>query len=238
MVVDNEGVLGDLWYRTGAIALCVRPTSNTNLESGLYISYRGATEASTIKLSGTLQDIQTGKTPIRFWPSKAAALAEMEAAELQYSTAKIKLATEQTKAEQSHAKLKDDEVGSLREALAEAQAAMSRLQQQQIDEMNRLYSVTQQEHAARLAEAQARSADEFKRFQAALEERDKDRERRRKEDDERRKAADEEQERRRKEYYEEQSYERKNYNEMLKMIPSLLSIALSILVLIKSAKAK
>lgn len=203
-IIDNEGVTPTKYYRLGDIAISVLPVANGELKSGLYVIYRGATEADEIRNWYSLADMENDKTPIKFFNSKPEALAYD-------AIGAMKLRTEELKAQQQLQKPIDDEANGLRQQLQS-------LRDQQMTEYTRTIESMRTQHQGILEQERKRFTAEHEIFKSELE------------------ALRKEREHRVKDRYDDLSYERKNFNEMLKMIPAIVSIVLSVVVLVKAKK--
>lgn len=224
LFIDNERVMGDKWFRLGEICIHLRPTVSDQLASGIYLIYQGSSDNAEVRRYWPLKEVQAGKLPIRMFNSQAEAAAWDEEREHELQTAAFKRDTESTKNEGTRQKQITDEISSLRK---------------ERDEANERYDSMVRTNAKQLSEAAANIRQELEdrlnRERKDAEERLATEKRRHEEEV---KQAREDSERKRKEWYEERSYERKNLNEILKLIPVVASIVLSIVVLTKSKSSK
>lgn len=217
-IIDNEGVTATKWYCVGEIPISVHPVQHPDLGSGVYVIYRGATEVDEVRRRYTLADLESGKLPISFYNSKAEALAADRVAATKLETEQTKLETEQLKAKQQKQKPVDEEIEALRAQVLAANERERKLQQQQQDDSLRIAQSLRDQHQRDIEAERKRWAAETEVWRTELE------------------ILRKEREARTKDRYDDLSYERKNFNEMLKMIPAIVSIVLSVVVLVKAKK--
>lgn len=120
VIVDNTRATGNKWFKVGDNAFCVKPQSIPSTNNGVYIIRQGGDDARAVDEYYTLETLEANKLSIRFYNSKAAALADQETAEIQLQVAKQKLETEQYKTEQNQRKLEDDELAAMRARVEES----------------------------------------------------------------------------------------------------------------------
>ena len=228
--IDNERLMGQKWVRFGDYTLQITPVPSDSLRSGLYLVYQSMGEYSEVKQFWELKDVQANKTGFVLFNSRAEAMAWVEQKDHELTVTAMKRDTEELKISSGRRKIEDDEVAALRKELLDARKQLDELArlntQNATDaaiavrtEMSELILVERKAHEQRLEAEKKRYEEELRRLE------------------EERKRSREEAERNRKDWYEERNYERKNLNEILKLIPAVASIVLSIVVLTKS-KAK
>lgn len=248
-IVDNERICGCKYMMVCGEAVCIRTTEHGSLESGLYVQVQDETSPNPVKRFYPIKDVMANKLPFRLSDSMEHALSYNEAQEHELNVGTLKRSAEEIRQEnQIRKELSQiaDENAELRQQLMNQQAEFAeRSRKEQESILTAIQAATKEREAEFARQEEARR----KEYERQEEQRRKDYEQReearRKESEQReetrRKDAERiqlERERLLKDAAEQEKSRRQQTLEVMKAVPVVLGIALTVLQLFSKAKSK